>query len=256
MNRTTTYRFALLVTTVLLLLLTAHVTAAQGLDPEAVLQKIDRVANQASDWSSDAEMILTDASGSRKTRVVRMQQKGDELRLVQFLAPADVRGVGFLRLAADRLYLYLPAFRRVRRIASSGLDEDFFGTDFTYEDLAQNRYADDYEPQSITKENGRFILNLEPKPGSDASYKRLTLEADVSNYVIRNIEYYGRDGTRIKTLAVDDVVQIDGYWIGRKMRMTTLRTGHQTTLSLSKIAFDQGLDDAIFSERSLKRPVR
>jgi outer membrane lipoprotein-sorting protein len=256
MNANTTFHIALLVTTILLFLLTARAAGAQGLDPEAVLQKIDRVATQASDLTSDAEMILLDASGRRKTRVVRMQQKGDQLRLVQFLAPADVRGVGFLRLSSDRLYLYLPAFRRVRRIASSGLDEDFFGTDFSYEDLAQNRYADDYEPRALTHENGRFVLNMEPRSGSNANYRRLMLEADTSNYVIRNIEYYGRDGTRIKTLAVNDVVQIDGYWIGRKMQMTNLRTGHQTTLSLSEIAFDRGLDEAIFSERSLKRPIR
>lgn len=245
-----------ILTTILVLLVVPAAKAQSTPDPSVILRRIDSVANAPADMTSRAEMILVDSDGRQRTRAVRMRQKGTELRLVQFLSPADVRGVGFLRLASDRLYLYLPAFRRVRRIASSGLREDFVGTDFTYEDLSQNRYASDYVARSAKMVGGSYVLELVPRPGADVGYERLVLSADASNYVTRKIEYYDRGGAIEKVLEISDVAQIDKYWIGKRMEMTNRNTGHRTLLMLSDITFDDDLDDGLFSERSLKRPVR
>ena len=88
-------------------------------DPASVLARIDSVLNAPADMEAREVMTLIENDGARKTREVRLHQKGADLRLVQFLAPADVRGLGFLRRSENQLYLYLPAFRNVRRIASS-----------------------------------------------------------------------------------------------------------------------------------------
>lgn len=229
---------------------------ADAQDAGRVLAAIDSVQNAFSDMSATEQMLLIEENGRVKERAVAIRQKGDELRMVRFLEPADVRGVGFLRLASDRLYLYLPAFRKVRRIASSATNENFMGTDFTYEDMSQSRYSKNYTAGELSIQDGQYRLALEPKPGADVSYHRLILFADASNYVLRKVEYYDREDMQIKELTYEEIEQIDGYWIGKRMRMRSLEDDHETLLELSEIHFDRGLSDSDFSERSLKRPVR
>ena len=232
------------------LILTTIATAQTG---KEILAKVDSVMNAPKDMTAIEKMTLTDSDGSQKDRDTKIYQKGSEWRLVRFLKPADVRGVGFLRLAPDRLYLYLPAFRKVRRIASSVKNENFMGTDFTYEDMSQSSYGNDYTSKLIKEENNQFVLELKPKPNADVSYEKLILFVDQQNYVYRKIEYY-KNGKQVKVLTIDNIEKIDNYWFGKKMEMRNLKNDHRTTLTLTDIKFDQGLSDKVFTERNLKRP--
>jgi outer membrane lipoprotein-sorting protein len=229
---------------------------ASGQSPEEILSKVDSVQNAFSDMSATQQMQLIDEDGRVKERVVQVQQKGEELRMVRFLEPPDVRGVGFLRIASDQLYLYLPAFRRVRRIASSTTNENFMGTDFTYEDMSQSTYSEDYTPENMSTQNGQYRLSLLPKPKADVNYGKLVLFSDISNYVLRKVEFYNLEDEKTKELTIEDVERIDGYWMGKTMKMKSLDDNHETVLELSDIQFDQGLSDNEFSERTLKRPIR
>ncbi|MFQ6045723.1 MAG: outer membrane lipoprotein-sorting protein [Gemmatimonadales bacterium] len=44
-----------------------------------------------------------------------------------------------------------------------------------------------------------------------------------------------------------------GYWIARRLEVTTVRDGHRTVLDLEQLQFDTGLEDEFFSQRQLKR---
>jgi len=235
---------------IVFLLLAAIANAQTG---KEILAKIDSVMNAPKDMTAIEKMTLRDKDGSQKDRDTKIYQKGSEWRLIRFLKPADVRGVSFLRLASDRMYLYLPAFRKVRRIASSVKNEDFMGTDFSYEDMSQSSYSDDYTAKLLKKENDQYVLELKPKPDADVSYDKLILYADQSNYVYRKIEYYN-NGKQLKVLTVDNIEKFDNYWFGKKMEMRNLKKDHRTILILNDIKFDQGLSNKIFTERNLKRP--
>ncbi len=222
-------------------------------DAKSVLSAIDRVATAPKDVSMDQTMTLRTTSGSEKTRQITVYQKGNELRMVRFLSPADVRGVGFLRLDAEKLYLYMPAFRKVRRIASSATNQNFMGSDFTYEDISQSEYTKDYTAELLEERNGQYVLELTPRTGSDVSYRKLIMYADKDSYVYRKIEYYNQEETPTKVLTVDQVEKIGAYWIGKRWEMQSLKKNHTTLLDLTDIKFDQGLEDSFFSERNLKR---
>jgi outer membrane lipoprotein-sorting protein len=239
-----------------ILILIFYAFPSWGQTPDDILGKIDSVQNAFSDMSATEQMKLIDEENRVKKRVVEIKQKGKELRMVRFREPADVRGVGFLRLASDRLYLYLPAFRKVRRIASSATNENFMGSDFTYEDMSRSSYSEDYIARDLSKGNGQYRMLLEPQPDADVSYHHLVIFADTSNYVLRKVEFYDREEEKIKELAIDNVEKIDGYWMGKTMRMKSLDENHETVLELSDIQFDQGLSDREFSQRTLKRPIR
>ncbi|MAO64293.1 MAG: hypothetical protein CL666_04785 [Balneola sp.] len=239
-----------------ILILIFYAFPSWGQTPDVILSKIDSVQNAFSDMSATEQMRLIDEENRIKERVVEIQQKGKELRMVRFREPADVRGVGFLRLASDRLYLYLPAFRKVRRIASSATNENFMGTDFTYEDMSRSSYSEDYLARDMSMQNGQYRLLLEPKSGADVNYHHLVIFADTSNYVLRKVEFYNREEEKTKELTINDVENIDGYWMGKTMSMKSLEENHETVLKLSDIRFDQGLSDSEFSQRTLKRPIR
>lgn len=236
-----------------IMILYASILPATAQDGNAVLAKIDAVNNAAKDMKALEEMTLITKDGSRKQRQIAIYQKGTELRMVRFLSPSEVRGVSFLRLAEDRLYLYLPAFRKVRRIASSVKNEDFMGTDFSFEDMSQSAYAQDYTARILTEKAGQYVLELTPRSGAEVSYGKLVLLADKANYVFRRIEYYSTTGRLQKILTVDDVREINGYWVGRKMEMRNMKDEHRTVLELKEVKFDQGLREDFFSIRNLKR---
>lgn len=245
--------FGVTLVSLMLYLLNISAMAQNG---DAILAKIDSVANAFQDMTAIEKMTLIDKNGSRKQRDVKIYQKGSELRLVRFMSPADVRGVGFLRLAEDRLYLYLPAFRKVRRIASSIKNENFMGTDFSYEDMSRNKYGKDYYAKLIETTENQYVLELTPRAGADVTYDRLVVFADKFNFVERKVEFYNSAGKLQKILTIDNVEQIDDYWFGRRMEMQTVKDGHRTVLDLSEVRFDQGLPDNIFTERNLKKPER
>lgn len=223
-------------------------------DAQTILARVDSVMNAPRDMVALGEMTLIDKGGSQKVRSTKIYQKGTEWRLVRFLTPADVHGVSFLRLPDDRMYLYLPAFRKVRRIASSIKYEKFMGTDFSYEDLSPSGYSQNYGA-SLAPSDGEdlYALVLTPKPGADVSYGKLVLKIRKDNYVSTKVEYYNRMGKLEKVLSVDDIERIGPYWVGKKMEMVDRRNNHRTLFTLSRIAFDQNLKDSIFTVRNLKR---
>lgn len=151
------------------------------------------------------------------------------------------------------MYLYLPAFRRVRRIASSIKNDGFMGTDFSYEDLAQTRYSPDYQVTAATRGADAYTLTLEPRDGADVSYGRLVMEVGAADWVARKIEYFDPDGEPIKTFTAAEIREIDGYAYVTRMEMVTLRSGHRTVLELEEVQLDSGLPDDLFTQRSLKR---
>jgi outer membrane lipoprotein-sorting protein len=224
-------------------------------DGNTLLARVDSVMNAPLDQTAVERMTLIDRDGSEKERELRFYQKGSEKRLVRFVKPADVRGVAFLRLADDRMYLYLPAFRRVRRIASSVKNEGFMGTDFSYEDLSQTSYSEDYEVSAVSRGTGSYTLTLERKDGADVSYTRLVMELSDADWVARKIDYFDESGERIKTYTATEVRQIDGYAYVTRMEMVTWRSGHRTVLELEELLLDSGLSDDLFTQRSLKRPA-
>jgi outer membrane lipoprotein-sorting protein len=240
-------------TGVLATLLNAGSAAAQ--DGAWILERVDSTLNAPLDVVAVEQMTLVDAGGREKVRTLQMYQKGPEQRMVKFVAPADVRDVGFLRLAEDRMYLYLPAFRRVRRISSSIQNEDFMGSDLSYEDLSRTRFGDDYRVVEAAPTEQGHELTLEPLPEADVSYNRIVMQVERDNWVITSLELFGRDGQLVKTVEASGIELVDGYWIARRMEVTTVKDGHRTILDIEELQFDTGLDDEFFSQRQLKRPV-
>ena len=92
---------------------------------------------------------LTDKNGKVRMREVIMREKdygNVKKSVVVFKTPKDVAGVGYLSFEypdnADGTtkdsdnWLYMPAMKKIRRISGNTTEDDFMGTDFTYDGMA------------------------------------------------------------------------------------------------------------------------
>jgi outer membrane lipoprotein-sorting protein len=226
---------------------------ALGLDAAEILSRVDAVLNAPRDRRMEARLLLIDKNGNRQERVIEMLQKGADKRLARFLAPPDQRGISILSLPEGVIYLYLPAYKKVKRIAGHVKNSRFAGTDYTYADLEARSYSDDYTPALIESGDDYYLLELVPLPGADSDYARLRLWVRSDNFVTYKTEFYDRSNELSKRLTSTRIELIDGYWTAREHEMQDLVSGHRTLMVMSDIRFDTGLEDALFSQRTLER---
>ncbi len=226
---------------------------AQTPTAEDILKNVDAVVNAPKDQDLKVKLILTDKKGKEKTREMSMLQKGSDKRMVKFLSPADQKGIAFLSLPDDVMYLYLPAFKKIRRIASHVKNTKFAGTDFTYEDMEAVRYSDKYEPEFLRKEDSLFVLQLIPKEGLKTDYSKLIMWIREDNFYIVKIEHYNKGDKLFKIMTRDKIEKIDEYWIARESKMQDLKAKHTTKMIFEEVKFDSGFSDDKFTKRNLKK---
>lgn len=226
---------------------------AQNSSASEILKTVDVVVNAPKDIHQISRMILIDKDGNEKVRESEMYQKGDEMRLVRFLSPADQKGIGFLSLPNDVMYLYLPAFRKIRMIASHVKNTNFAGTDFSYDDMSSFKYSKEYNPQLIETKDNVYVLELTPKPDVEKDYSKLVIRVRKDNFYPVKIDYYDKGGNLWKVMVREKLVKKGNYWIAMEMEMKDLKKLHSTKMVVDKIELDTGLTDKTFTKRNLKK---
>ncbi len=239
--------------TLFLTLLIAMVGFLQAQDAQKLLAKADSVLNAPNDEKAVLKMVLIDKNGNEKHRVAEFLQKKEEKRIMRFTAPADQKGIAFLSLPGDVQYLYMPAFHKVRRIASHVKNTKFAGTDFTYDDLSSFKYSKEFNATLLETTDQFYVLELIPKPGVKKDYGKLKMWLRKDNYYPVKVEFYDKAGNLWKVMERRKVEKVGKYWVSKEMEMKDLKEQHTTRMLLENIQFDIGLSDKVFSKRYLKR---
>jgi len=216
------------------------------------------------DSTATLKMVLVDASGGDTVRELRTKtlegrDDGDQL-LAIFESPADVRGTVFLSHThadrADDQWLYLPALKRVKRIAPANRTSPFMGSEFSYEDLASaevEKYSYAYRGEEMLSGEPRFLLERIPVD-AESGYRRQLVWVDLDRYVPLQIEFYDRRGEKLKTLQLREYRQYLGrYWRAHEARMQNHQSGRSTVLRWNDIRFGQGLSGQDFLPASMAR---
>lgn len=221
--------------------------------PEQILAKVDSVSNAPEDKKAEIRMVLIDKNGKTKERLGISYEKKGNKRLIKFLKPAADRGIGFLSLPGDVMYVYFPAFKKVRRIASHVKNTNFAGTDFTYSELSTFSYSDEYNPQLIKEVDTLYVLKLLPKSGNNKDYSYLIMWVDKEKFVPRRIEFYDKAGNLWKILELRKISRKKNYWIPLELEMKDLKKQHATRMIIENLEVDTGLPDKYFTKRYLMR---
>jgi outer membrane lipoprotein-sorting protein len=227
-------------------------------DAAAVLKAMEENTNGANaPRDMEADMVMTIQEGnSVRAREIRAWTRNiagkDDLRVLKFLSPADVKDIGFLVLDQDSMYIYLPEFHRTRRIASSSKKDPFMGSDFSYEDMSVSAFSQYYDPKMLKESGTEWQLELLRKPGADKPYARIVLTVSKADTMPTRMELYDAAGVLGK-VAEETSLLAGKYRVMARIKMTNVKKGTSTVLEMKNIKVDQGLKDEIFSERFLKK---
>jgi outer membrane lipoprotein-sorting protein len=232
--------------TILMILLSVAQVNAQ--DGNSILQKIDEVMFSPKDMSATNKIILIDKNQKQETREAKVIQKGTDKRLFRFTSPASQAGIAFLSLPNDVMYLYMPAFGKEHRISTSVKNQNFAGTDFSYDDLEAKAFASKYTPKLLKTEGNTFVLELTPK--TKGEYSKVIATVNKTEYYVHKTEFYDNGNKKIKE-AIYTFKKIGKYWNPAKIIMTDLKKNHKTKMIMENVKYDTGLKDDDFTVRKL-----
>ena len=213
-------------------------------------------------------MVLRDARGNASNRTfVSRTLDGDgnveDKGLLIFREPRDILGTALLthsnRDRDDDQWLFLPAFKRVRRIASSNQSGSFVGSEFSFEDMRaavvekfNYRWLGD-QPCPGAEDLTCWVNERRPK-NSDSGYTRIVAWLDQEEFRVWQIEFFDRRGAFLKTLTLSGYRQYGGrFWRADLLRMVNHQTGKSTDLNWQRYEFGLDLDDGDFTTRALER---
>jgi hypothetical protein len=216
------------------------------------------------DSKAALQMILRNRQGETSERKIRsrtLEVQGDgDKSLIIFDHPADVKNTAFLSYShattPDDQWLYLPALKRVKRIASANKSGPFMGSDFAYEDISSPE-VDKYSYKWLRDEtfDGQEAFVLERIPRYEHSgYTRQEAWLDKEHYRVLKVDYYDRKAALLKTLLATEFKRyLNQYWRAHRMDMENHLTGKSTTLVWSDFEFRNGFSERDFDRNSLKR---
>lgn len=239
-----------LLTQVLILFAVFSVAKVQAQDANQILKNIDNILTSPSDISENVSITLIDKTGKKQVRTADVWMKGKEQRLFKFTSPASSKGIGFLSLANEVMYLYMPAFGKERRIASSVKNQKFAGTDLTYDELQSKDYGAKYSAKLLKTEGNNYVLQLTPKDNSE--FSKLIMKVDKTNNLPNYIESYDKAGNKIKSSTMEFKKSGD-FWYASKVTVNDLKTSHSTIMTVSSVKFNSSLSDDIFTVRNLNK---
>ena len=246
------------------------ISADEAIDPAAAARGLE-IAIEAErrdtgfgDFMANITMTLRNRHGGsseRRMRVRTLEQQDDgDKSLIIFENPGDVKGTSFLsfthKTATDDQWLYLPEWKRVKRIASSNKSGPFMGSEFAYEDISSQeveKYTYQFIREETLDDRNHFVVErdpVDPKSG----YSRQLAWIDSQEYRVWKVEFYNRGGSLLKTLAVSDYSQyLEKFWRANSWKMVNHVTGKETDLMWDGFAFGNGFEDKDFNRNSLAR---
>jgi len=237
------------------LLLAGWVFALTG---DELAKKIDQ-RKTPSDSKVDLIMTLKNKKGKTRSSSLRSIAKDDgEKQIIWFLSPADDKGVAFLKIEHDNkddeMRIWLPAFKKVRRISAKKRSNDFMGSDMSYEDMS-SRQLDEYTfniiGQEIYDSASCYLLESVPKEDIRTEYsKHITWVND--NFLTLKEESYDKSGTLLKEKFFT-YTKMKDYHILTEIHVTNVIKNHSTQLKFENIELDTAMSDDLFHERHLKR---
>ena len=234
-----------------------------ALTNQEIADKADKVTDGFESSIAKTQMTLINASGQRSVRDLLMKtlegEAGDKTVSI-FLSPADVKGTKVLGWEhADRdddQWLYLPALKRVKRIASRNKSGSFMGSEFSYEDIGNqnpSKFSFEGEPEVVMLNGVECYKGARTPKDKNSGYTKQVTWVDTKNFLIQKIAYYDRKKEHLKTAIFSDYKQIDGVWRVGKIEMKNHQNDKSTLLIWKEDKIKTGLNSRDFDKRELKK---
>ena len=208
---------------------------------------------------ANMNMMLKNKKGKVRTSTIHSIIKNNgEKQIIWFLSPADDKGIAFLKIEHeeknDEMQIWLPAFKKTKRISSKKRSDSFMGSDMSYEDMS-NRKKENYSFNIIKSENYNdikcHILESIPKKHIRSEYSKHHTWIDASLLIPLKENSYDKNEIILKEKTFS-YIEINSFQILKEIYVENLQKNHSTKLIFEKIKLNTDIDDNIFHERHLK----
>lgn len=224
---------------------------ADAAGDKAVLA-VDGAVYKAKTQYLEYEATIKTPDKADRTLKLNIFMKND-WRFTEFSAPSDMKGTKVLILSPTQMYVYLPAFKKVRRIASHMTDQGFMGMNFNQDDMSIAGYAKMYDA-TVASDDGKTVkLLLKAKPDTGAPYPKVEMLVEKARNLPFEMKYFSDTGTHLKTETRTDYTCENGFCAPATLKMVDHTKAGQYTV-LSRKAWKVGIDipDERFSKRKLE----
>lgn len=243
---------------------------AQQIKAKQIMEKVDK-RDDGDNSTMNVEMVLIDKNQHKRTRKIKtfLKDKGpDTLRMQFFISPADVKDTAFLTFdyysgeKDDDQWLYLPALKKIKRIASSDKSSSFMGSDFSYSDMNKRVLSEwKYKLLRESKVVSVEVWLIEALPANKTiedryGYTKSIVFVRKDNFLPIRAIHFVKDGKLIKYMDSKKIEKIDNIWVATEVVMKTTKnkkTLHKTILFKRDIKFNQSISEDMFTQRRLKK---
>lgn len=221
---------------------------------QRVLEQVDQATNRFQDQSIVFDVVNQEPGRKEPTRDMSFSTRvKGEKSMTEFLSPGDVKGTRILVLDRTQMYIYLPQFNKVRRIASHMTEQGFMGTAYMQADMATRYYAPLYDATLASETDTAWVLELTAKEGVETAYVRGRFTIEKARSLPTELAWMNAEGEVIKTETRSDYRCEGEICTPGRMRMTDhVRNGAWTELVMSSWQVNEGLSDDLFSTRELQ----
>lgn len=221
---------------------------------DEVLKKMDTAQTRAKDQMFVYDLTTKEPGKSPRALQLKVTIKGESWRRVDFLGPGDVKGMKVLILSMSQMYVWLPAYRKIRRVASHVRDQGFMGTTFNHDDMSITRYSSIFSAKLVSETKEHWKVKATRRPGKDYPYKTLLFTIAKKYRQATEIRYYNDKGAHVKT-EVRKGYTCKGEICNADTMKLTDHTRNDTWSEFKKKKWEvnTGVADRFFTVRSLQR---
>ena len=240
----------------LVLFVTSHIFSNTGYN---VMKKVYDENKKKSTRKAVIDMMIYDKQDRERSRYFNYWVKftdSDEKSLIKFFRPKNIKGTSLLTDSntdtnVKLQWIFLPAFKSLKRLTSSDSNKSFMGSDFTYSDIAGRKL--DQDKHELVKESDKyFFIQTVPKDISSSNYSKVRYVISKEYSVVIKAVYYDLDGKQLKTLTNSKISQVNDVNVVMESEMMNHQTGGRTNLIVKEIEIGIPIDDHLLSIKGLQ----
>lgn len=223
---------------------------------EIVKRADDKMRGEKSSYSEMSMKIIRPTWD--RTIAFKSWTKGVDYSLVYIQSPAKEKGQTFLKRERE-MWSWNPQISRMIKLPTSMLSQGWMGSDFTNDDLLNQRsivvdYTHKIVGEETISEQVCHKIELTPKEEAPVVWGKIYMWISKEHDISMKIEYFDEDNYLMKTEIAYELKEFSGRLIPAIMEIIPAdEDGHKTVVTISTIEFNKAIDDAFFSQQNMKR---
>jgi len=191
--------------------------------------------------------------------------------LTRFAAPAEIKGEGVLfdekTNGQNEVLLYLPRFKKVRRVEAQAQRSSFMGSSFSYTDMT-TQAVDDYKHVVAKTEacpgeakSSCFVVTSMPVNETvrvNHGYAKKTTWVRSSDFQTIQTELFDLESVLWKRVTFSEIREVDTAKhkaMAHTVRVDDLKAKRFSTIQISKADVQAPVAESVFTEQSLAREI-